>query len=146
MVRIWVRRNVRDSKLIGEIWASFMRLPMWVRLWMVLWLVPVNLVSLGFWGQVDPVSGITVALLANLGMAFNLPIMMHDRGIGKAMALPHLLFWTPLVILIAVGLASDGGTSGYRSYLAVLIVTNLVSLAFDYKDAWAWWRGDRGIA
>ena len=135
-----------DFRMIGEIWASFMRLPMWVKLWMVLWLVPVNLASLWFWGQVDPVSGVTVALLANLGMAFNLPIMMRDRGMGKAMALPHLVFWTPLVILIGVGLASDGGASGYRSYLAVLFVTNLVSLAFDYKDAWAWWRGDRGIA
>lgn len=123
--------------MIGEIWASFMRLPMWVRLWMVLWLVPVDLESLGFWGQVDPVSGVTVALLANLGMAIILPIMMRDRGMGKAMALPHLVFWTPLVILIGVGLASDGGASDYRSYLAILLVTNLVSLAFDYKDAWA---------
>ena len=137
---------MRDYRMIAEIWASFMRLPMWVKLWMVLWLVPVNLASLVFWGQVEPVSGVTVALLANLGMAFNLPIMMRDRGMGKAMALPHLVLWTPLVILIALGFATDGGASGYRSYLAILLTTNLVSLGFDYKDAWAWWREDRGIA
>ena len=71
---------------------------------------------------------------------------MRNRGMGKAMSLPHLVFWTPLVILIGVALASDGGASGYRSYLAILLVTNLVSLAFDFKDAWAWWRGDRRIA
>lgn len=132
--------------MIGTIWASFMRLPLWVKLWMVLWLMPVNLASLWFWGQGAPVSAAIVALLANLGMAFNLPIVVMDRGLGKAMALPHLVFWTPLVILIAVGLMSDGGTEWYRQYLYLLAATNLISLAFDYKDALDWLRGDRKVA
>jgi hypothetical protein len=78
-------------------------------------------------------------------MALNLPIVLRDRGMGKAMALPHVVFWTPLVLAIVIGLIFRGGDFGYRAYLALLLVTNTISLVFDYKDALDWWRGDRGV-
>ncbi|WP_370231348.1 hypothetical protein [Cognatishimia sp.] len=131
--------------MIADIWGSFMRLPLWVKIWMAVWLVPVNFVSLWFWGQGAPVPGTTVALLANLGMAVNVPIMMRDRGMSNAMALPHLVLWTPLVILIALGLATPEGDPAYRLYLTILLVTNVISLGFDFKDGLSWWRGDRDI-
>ena len=131
--------------MTADIWGSFMRLPLWVKIWMAVWLVPVNFVSLWFWGQGAPVPGTTVALLANLGMAVNVPIMMRDRGMSNAMALPHLVLWTPLVILIALGLATPEGDPAYRLYLTILLVTNVISLGFDFKDGLSWWRGDRDI-
>ena len=133
-------------RMFNDIMASFFRLPRWVQVWMFLWLVPVNLVSLWFWNETAPVSGMWVAVLANLGMAANLPIMIATRGMGKAMSLPHLVFWTPLVVMLGFGLVAGDGPTAYRNYLAILWVTNVVSLSFDYKDALEWWRGARDVA
>jgi hypothetical protein len=49
------------------------------------------------------------------------------------------------VLAILNGLIFRVGDFGYRDYLALLLVTNTISLVFDYKDALDWWRGDRGV-
>ncbi|WP_299350173.1 hypothetical protein [uncultured Shimia sp.] len=81
----------------SEIWASFRRMPGWVQLWVALVLMPVNLMPLVFWANGAPFWGL-FALLAVGGMALNLPILLVERGFSKAMAFPHILLWTPLVI------------------------------------------------
>ncbi|WP_127112368.1 hypothetical protein [Shimia sediminis] len=133
--------------MIGEIWASFRRLPGWVQIWVALILMPVNLMPLIFWVSGAPFWGI-FAVLAVGGMALNLPILLIERGFSKAMAFPHILLWTPLVI--ALGQAVAQGGEGPRDVqdvaLIVLMAVNLISLAFDYPDAVKWWRGDRAIA
>ena len=132
--------------MIRDIMASFFRLPRWVQLWMVLWLMPINIASLWFWGADAPVNGALVALLANFGMAFNVPIVLRDRGFGNAMALPHLVLWTPLVVYLAYGVLQEGGSDGFRLFLGLLLVTDVISLAFDFKDGRDWWRGHRHVA
>jgi len=37
-------------------------------------------------------------------------------------------------------------TGHYDTYLWVLLITNLISLAFDYVDSVKWFKGDRAIA
>lgn len=130
--------------MIIEIWQSFRRLPLWVQLWVALILVPVNLVSLAF---LDAPQGVLVALLAIAGMAPNLLIMMRDHGFSRAMAIPHLIFWVPLVVIVT-GLLTGGGTlpETYRLFLIVLLIVDVISLGFDVSDALRWWRGDRGAA
>ncbi|MEP1353440.1 MAG: hypothetical protein ABJX32_09585 [Tateyamaria sp.] len=105
---------------------------------MVLWLIPLNAASLLFIGE--PM-GLWVAALANLAMLFNLPIMIVERRLSRTMALPHLPFWTPLVVLI-VWMGRDIMTS-YGKYLVALAATNIFSLMFDYIDAYRWFKGDR---
>ena len=130
--------------MISEIWSSFRRLPGWVQIWAVLILIPVNMAAVLFLGQ--PYATL-IAGLAIGGMLPNLAIMGAERGLSKAMALPHLLFWIPLVVVI-VSLLWGKTELGpdYRSFLWALLAINLVSLAFDIPDAWKWWCGDRGIA
>lgn len=130
--------------MILEIWQSFRRLPIWVQIWVAGILVPVNLASLLFLSEVQ---GVLVAVLAVGGMAPNLIIMARDHGFSRAMALPHLLIWTPLVILL-ISLLSSGEElpDTYRAFLILLLLVDLVSLAFDCLDALKWWRGDRGAA
>ena len=130
--------------MIGDVWKSFWRLPAWVKVWMVGILVPVNLASVFF---ISYFAGQWIAGLAIAGMAFNIPIMLKDRGMSKLMALPHLVFWIPAVLLAYWILSNKGGVpSQYVSYLRLLIGVNLVSLAFDIPDFVRWLRGDREIA
>lgn len=120
--------------LLSDIWSSFQQLSMPVRLWISAWLVPVNVATLFFLGERN---GVVICLLAILGMAFNLPIMVKARGMTDLMALPHLILWTPLVLLVGVTLFADIG-SGYRLFLIVLLLTDVVSLVFDARDFNAW--------
>ncbi|SLN61694.1 hypothetical protein PEL8287_03348 [Roseovarius litorisediminis] len=129
--------------MIVEIWQSFRRMPLWVQIWVALILVPVNLAALCFWSAP---SGGVVAVLAIGAMALNGVIMLIERGFSKLMAVPHVLIWTPLVVLIALLLASGELPESFRSYLLALLLVDVISLAFDVPDSWKWWKGDREIA
>ncbi len=130
--------------MIIEIWQSFRRLPLWVQLWVSVVLVPVNLASLAF---LDAPQGTLVALLAVAGMAPNLLIMIRDHGFSRAMAIPHLIFWVPLVgILTGLLTGDDALPETYRLFLIALLVIDAISLAFDASDTLRWWRGERGAA
>lgn len=129
--------------MILEIWRSFRSLPQWVQIWAALILVPVNMFSLNFLNQPG---GLLIAALAVGGMMPNLFIIFFERGFSKAMALPHLVLWTPLVIVIALWLKNGGpDATVFPIYLSLLLATNLISLGFDFKDAWQWWRGARSV-
>lgn len=129
--------------MLYEIWASFRRLPVWVQLWMALWLVPVNLAPLAL---LEQPGAIWVAVLSVGGMLPNLWILIQDRGFSRRMALPHLLIWIPLVVVLTVLLQSTEVTGLYRALIWALLVTDLISLGFDLPDSWRWWRGARDIA
>jgi len=60
------------------------------------------------------------------------------------MSIPHLIPCTVLVLLISFFWPVETGL--YSLYLWGLLVINLISLAFDYVDAWKWIKGDRAIA
>ncbi len=123
-----------------EIWRSLRRLPLWVQLWMMLWLVPVNMVSLFF---LESSYGIWIAIAAIGGMALNLPVMVMAKGFSRLMALPHLLLWTPQVFLIAWILVQAERIALYESYLLILMITNIISLMFDFPDFYKWLKGAR---
>ncbi len=124
-----------------EIYKSFRALPLWVQVWMLAWLVPVNLASLYFLSE--PL-GVWIALLAILGMAPNVLIVLRERGFSKLMALPHILPWTALVAIVV--LARPEQPALYVGYLVLLAATNFISLLFDYPDAIKWLRGDRAVS
>lgn len=129
---------------LAAIWASFRRLPSWVQLWVTVVLVPVNTAALVFWWAPG---GPMIATLAVGGMLPNIPIMLAERGFSRLMALPHVLIWTPLMVIVGGFLADLALVDGaWRVYLTVLLVVDLVSLVFDWRDLWAWWRGDRAVA
>jgi len=65
------------------------------------------------------------------------------RGLGKVMALPHLIPWTILVIILLF--FRPEGSEVYNNFLWILLVIDLISLGFDYTDAWKWVKGDREI-
>lgn len=118
-----------------DIWKSFLAIPTWVKIWVVVILVPANMASLLF---LDQPSGGLIAALAIGGMALNGPIMWVDRGLSKLMSLPHLLLWGPLMVVLWPQLGAP--------YPTALFVINAISLAFDAVDFAKWLRGDRQVA
>jgi hypothetical protein len=130
--------------MIADIWRSFRRMPLWVQIWVAFFLVPANLLPLLFLGE--PLA-FWVAGLSVGGMLPNLAIMIAERGLSKRMALPHVLIWTPLVILVGWMLLAGGARDGsFYAVLMVVLVIDLISLAFDYSDLMKWRNGDREIA
>lgn len=129
------------NNILLDIWASFRAMPGWVQIWVMFLLVPINMASLFFLGE--PM-GIWIAVLANIGMMMNIPVMFHDRGFSKMMALPHIVPWTILVGILLFARPEAGGAYGF--YLWILLGANTFSLVFDYPDAVKWLRGDRAIA
>ena len=128
-------------ELTQDIWKSYRALPLWVQIWVFGILVPVNAISIFF---VNQPGGMWIAFLAIVAMLINVPVMIVERGFSKTMALSHLPLWTPLVLLLIF--ARPEGTAAYHTYLWILLAVDLISLAFDYPDAWRWWKGDRQVA
>ena len=128
--------------MIKDIWSSLVALPKGVIVWVFVILVPVNMASAVFIGVEG---GLLVATLACMGILTNAGVMAYDRGFSKLMALSHLIFWPPLIVVI-VTLLSRSPTGIFQSYLIALLVVNVVSLAFDVIDFRKWWNGDRSAA
>lgn len=128
--------------MIREIWHSYRRLPLWVQLWVAVFLVPVNAASLTF---VSHPSGVWVAAMAVGAMLLNGAIMLAERGFSKLMALPHVAIWTPMLGLVAWLLAQDIAPA-YRGYLLILLAIDTVSLVLDALDTRKWLSGDREVA
>lgn len=127
-----------------DIWNSFRRIPAWVQAWVAFVLVPVNLATLGF---LDQSHGVYLAVLAIGGMLPNVVIMLNERGLSKIMAIPHLVIWPFLLILICYTLMSSANLpNGYIAFLVMLFVIDAISLVFDTVDFWKWRKGDRAIA
>lgn len=134
-------KKTSENNIVVDLYTSFRAMPTWIQGWMLLLLMPINIVSLFF---LNEPMGMTVAFLANIGMLLNLPVMLYDRGFSKLMSIPHLLPWTALVALILF--QRPEGSSTYDVYLTALMVINSISLFFDYPDAIKWLKGDRAVA
>lgn len=127
--------------MIKDIWNSFRALPAWVQIWVAFILAPVNMATLLF---INQPGGLLVAGLANLAMMLNMPVMLRERGFSKLMGLPHLIPWTILVYILAFQRPAAEGL--YDTFLTVLLITNTISLLFDYPDTLRWFQGDRAVA
>ena len=128
--------------MLLDIWRSFRAMPLWVQIWVAFVLAPANLATLTF---LDQPGAALVAILAIGGMLPNMPIIFYERGFSKLMALPHIVVWTPLCVVIFAQL-SGGASGAYASFLIALLVIDLISLGFDYPDFVKWLRGDRAVA
>ena len=123
---------------MDRIMASYNALPSWVKIWMNFILGPVDLATLAF---LNEPSGALVAALAIGGMVLTIAIVIAFGGFTKLAAAGHIVTWTPLVLMLAF--ANPGGSAIYQLFLSVLLVINLISLAFDYNDVRLWVRSRR---
>jgi len=134
-----------DQSVVQSISLSFKSLPLWVRLWIAGWLVPVNAASIFFIGT--PI-GLWTAISAGLVGVSNTWLALRLGGLSRALAFPHLVVWIPLCISIAARLTGpDGGSIGRTEYIygVVVLTTNIISIGFDLVDAYRWIAGERSV-
>lgn len=120
---------------------SYHRLPLWMRLWIVLVLVPVN--AAGFF-MLHTASGHVVAWACAFVLAANGMILWRHASFNRALAVPHLLAWVPLQAALVARLIGGWGPDALEWdewLLAVVVVmVNSVALFFGTVASWRWWR------
>lgn len=131
--------------LIADIFRSLMRMPVWVQIWMFVFLVPVNFATLAF---LDQPGGPLVASLAVIAILLNVPVLLMIRGFGRLMALSHLILWPPLVVycLWLLFAAGEPLSPGYYWLLWAVVIVDTISIIFDVSDFSKWLKGDRTAA
>lgn len=125
-----------------SLWRSFRRLPPWVQLWMAAVLLPANLLSL-FLLQYP--SARMVAIAAVLALGSNMLLMYGYGGFSRLMALPHLLVWGPLQVMLLMYLMASTPTTEEVMYISLVLAVNGISLLFDTLDSWRWLQGERQV-
>lgn len=107
-----------------------------------MFLLPANFA--GFW-FLDTDVGYWVSLLGAGAVFVNLIPVLINGGVSKVLAIPHLIFWIPLeIILFWLVMAGDLSTAEWRLAVAVLVI-NGISLGFDFYDTAEWWKGKRQV-
>lgn len=117
--------------------------PDWVQYWLYVLLAGAFVLPFGLliWRRTRLAGILTIAasVLAGIGVG-----ALYDRmGYVKLLGLPHILFWTPLVIYLLTQARRRDLPEAPRYMLWVVSATILVSLAFDYVDALRWLLGER---
>ncbi len=119
-------------------------LPVWVVIWMLFVLIPVNL-SGYFLLHYD--TGFWVAVLGGTAILLNTVIIFANGGFSKVLAIPHLALWLPLEIILLQRLFGETGLSGFeQGYLLTVLAVNGISLLFDFYDTAEWYGGNRAVA
>ncbi|MEO1500340.1 MAG: hypothetical protein AAFS08_07155 [Pseudomonadota bacterium] len=131
-------------KKIMDLYASFRRLNTPTQIWMMLVLAPANFLTLAL---VDGPLGYVVPLLSMLGFLPNFGIAWVQNGFSGAMALPHLLFWTPQIAILGNYLIQTPAnvSFAYIAY-AIVFVVNTISLLFDIRETTKWFAGQKSVA
>ena len=86
------------------------------------------------------------ALAFALVCAFNMPMMVIQRGLTRLLAFPHFA-WLPLLVYLYGQLwgADPLPAGAVRHYATLVFAFNTVSLLFDVVDAAKWLRGGREV-
>ena len=112
-----------------------------LRLW-VFWLMIVNTASLLFVFRHVPARWVLLA------WAINMPLMNYlyeTYGFVRLIGLSHVLVWTPVLIYLGRQWRSFDRRTLFGAWVTVLIVTNGISLAFDYIDVVRYFAGDGAL-
>ncbi len=120
-------------------------LPGWVGVWL-LWLnvavigsFVVLLFSRRTWRDAAAI------LAANALMVPSMQWLYGQVGFVRLLGLPHVVFWTPLVIWLVWRLRTDREISApFRQVMWVLVASLCVSLAFDVVDVARYLAGETG--
>jgi len=123
--------------------------PLWLQAWLT-WLVVVNLAAVLFlirWHdgklRLGHIEAFAIAA-SMIAIAFLMPWLFHQVGYVRLLGLGHIPIWTPLAIYLWTRLSHHRANSLFGMYLRLLLVTILISLAFDYTDVARYFMGEQG--
>ena len=120
--------------------------PAWVGIW-INWLsfgafvLPLFLL---IWKETRLTAVITVvgAVIGGVGVF----MMFEQMGYVKLLGLPHVIVWTPLAYYLYKQMQRDDVRAWPKRIIAVVLVTLLISLVFDYVDVARYLLGETAPA
>ncbi len=140
ILQLWRLGTQRTSRSSAQhfvaIGTSWMALPLWVKLWLVL-LNGSFLWAFFYWP--DDLAKITLIAFVATG-----PLLAgqlaYDGGLRRILGLAHLVPWAPLLVWLIWLHGLELG-----AYAQVLAIVLTICLTFDAYDLIRFWRGDRAI-
>jgi len=117
--------------------------PMWLGIWLN-WLffgafiLPLALL---IWRQSRLVAVLTVGVGVLAGAAVY--FLYEQLGYVKLLGLPHVILWTPLAYYLFQQIKRPDMPDWPRRIIWVVLITILISLAFDYVDVIRYLLGNR---
>lgn len=117
--------------------------PQWVQYWVTfMTVVLVGSIVVFLFSRVTRRDALIVFLV-------NVPVMLFmqwlygELGYVRLLGLAHVLFWTPLAIYLYLRLKNPDIVTPFRQVMWLLLLTMLVSLAFDYTDVVRYLLGEQ---
>lgn len=117
--------------------------PAWIGYWLK-WLVFAAFLlplALLIWRQ-SRIAAIA-AVAAGIVGAFTTEWLYDKIGYVKLLGLPHIIVWTPLAIYLVRQIRRADMPKWPRWIMGVVLVSILISLAFDYADVLRYLLGER---
>ena len=113
--------------------------PPWLLIWLG-WMGAVNLASLAFLGRRE-----ARWVLAGFVLGFLLMTALFAwNGYNRLLGLGHVVFWTPVAVMLWRSGAVQEATGGFGYWVRVAFATYVVSLVVAYVDVARYLLGDRG--
>ena len=124
----------------GALWSMtngvFGPTPQWTPVisWWIRWMVTIGLTSAIFAIKHTGARWVLAAFVTNhvvaIGTGISGLVPMSDGLIN----LTHVVFWTPAVIMLALGFGRINRRSIYGVWYVLALLTMVISLVFDYRD------------
>lgn len=127
---------------IERIFRSHFSLPGWVIAWMWLFLIPANLSGFFF---LETSSGRWIALLGGGALIINGLLVLLNGGFSRVLAIPHLLLWGLLEIVLLYRIMVDALAPTELRLILIVLAINGISLVFDLFDTRRWYLGERDV-
>ena len=101
------------------------------------WMFLVNFSSAFFLRRVQA-RWAAAAMVCNL---MGMQILVRLYGAGHHLALPHIAFWSPLLVYLFMQRRRVLENTPFGIWVALLFATDGVSLLLDYRSAFEWLAG-----
>jgi hypothetical protein len=98
-----------------------------VKAWLA-WMFAVNFASVFFLRHVAA----RWVLAAQVANVVSMQALLKLYGTGRHISLPHVVFWTPLLIYLFTQRKSFSNWSAFGVWCVVLCATDIASLVLDY--------------
>ncbi|MEM7214593.1 MAG: hypothetical protein AAF423_03545 [Pseudomonadota bacterium] len=129
--------------VILRILKSSFSMPVWVQIWIYIFLIPANFSGLLL---LQYESGFWISVLGAGAIAINMVILFLNGGFSKVLAIPHLIFWIPLQIILLYRYFAVPDLSDFeQNYIMIVLVINGISIVFDIYDTKEWINGNRDV-
>ena len=119
--------------------AGLMRMPVPVRLWLMLLITANMIIPLFFLGRLEA----QVVLAALLASMMLMTALTAISGFTRLLGVGHV-FWVPLLWFLWTRLAPTPSDGFFGGWLRILMTINALSLVIDTADVIRYVRGNRG--